>query len=139
MTHTNGRTPARAAVQPSKVTQKAKQLDVSNAMPFPKLPPESVALIKSTFGMIDLASISEVDGEARDLTEDVAEVLPGEHTVKIQVRSGFVGAEYIGNKTLAFRARAGHSYKVEGKTRREDTFAWIIDEATSEVVAGTRP
>jgi hypothetical protein len=105
----------------------------------PKVPPESVALIKSSFGMIDLARISEVDGKARGFTEEFAEILPGEHIVKVQVRSGFVGAEYIGNKTLSFQARAGHSYKVEGKTKREDTFAWIVDETTSEVVAGKKP
>jgi hypothetical protein len=138
MAHTSGRTPARAAVESSKEPQGARRIDVSSAIPLPKFPSEGLALIKSSFGLVDLASISEVDGETRGFTEDIAEILPGEHTVKIRVRSGFVGAEYIGSKTLSFRARAGHSYKVEGKTKREHTFAWIVDETTGEVVAGKK-
>ena len=107
-----------------------------------KLPPEKVALIKGSFGLINLASIIEVDGKARGFTEESAEILPGEHAVKIQVRSGWgsiLMPQYIGNKTLSFQANAGHTYRVDGTIKKGDTFAWIVDEATNEVVAGEKP
>ena len=107
-----------------------------------KLPPEDVAIIKGSFGVINMASILEVDGNARSFFEEMAELLPGEHTVKIQVMSGFGGVfspQYIGYKTLSFQASAGHTYKVDGKIKKGDTFAWIVDETTNEVVAGESP
>ena len=107
----------------------------------PKLAPENVALIKGSFGMINLASILEVDGKARGFTEETAEMLPGEHTIRVQVTSGFgaFSPQYIGNKKLSFRASAGHAYKADGTIKEGVTFAWIVDETTNEVVAGERP
>lgn len=105
----------------------------------PKLPPENVALIKGSLGTIVQVTILEVDGKARGFTEEISEILPGEHTVKIHVSSGF-GFLRIGNKkTLSFKAKAGHTYKAEGKIIKGNTFAWIVDETTNEVVAGERP
>ena len=107
-----------------------------------KQPPENVALIKESFGVINRASILEVDGKAHSFFEESSEILPGEHIVKIQVITGlgsFMGPQRIGNKTLSFQASAGHTYKVDGKIKKEGTFAWIVDETTNEVVAGERP
>ena len=107
-----------------------------------KLPPEDVAIIKESFSVINRASILEVDGKARSFFEESSEILPGEHTVKIQVISGFgsfIGPQHIGNRTLSFQASAGHTYKVDGKIKKGDTFAWIVDETTNEVVAGESP
>lgn len=112
----------------------------------PKLAPENVALIKGSFGMINLASILEVDGKVRGFTQESAEVLPGEHTIRVQVThgSGVFGPQYSGNKKLSFRASAGHTYKVDGTIKKVDRFdraifVWIVDEKTNEVVAGERP
>ena len=107
-----------------------------------KLPRESVATIKPTAGIIDAAWILQVDGKERGFFEEIVEVLPGEHTIKIQVTSGFGGIfspQFVGNKTLSFRASAGHTYKADGTIKKGDTFAWIVDDTTNEVVAGERP
>lgn len=104
-----------------------------------KLPRESVAIIKpSTPGLIDLAGILQVDGTKRGFFEEIAEVLPGEHTVLVQVSSGFFPVTFYRTKTLSFNARAGHVYRVEGKVRGGKAIAWIEDETTNEVVAGER-
>jgi len=108
----------------------------------PKLSPEKVALLKGSFGMINSATILEVDGKRRGFTQETAEILPGEHTVKIQVQSGFGGIfspQYVSNKTLSFLASAGHTYQADGVIKNGDPFAWIIDETTKEVVAGGKP
>jgi hypothetical protein len=103
-----------------------------------KLPPENVALIKGNFGVAKLATILEVDGKARGFFEEFAEVLPGEHTIKIQVSRG-LGTTYIGTKTLSFQAIAGHTYVIDGTIIKGDTFAWIVDKTTDTIVAGERP
>ena len=105
----------------------------------PKLPPESVAIIKpSNPGVIDLAVILQVDGKKRGFFEEIAEVLPGEHTVLIQVSSGFPPVTIYRTKALPFNAKAGHVYRVEGKVRGGRAIAWIEDETTNEVVAGEK-
>lgn len=109
----------------------------------PKLSPEKVAILKPSLGYKNVADLLEVDGKKRGTTEGVAEILPGDHTVKIQITSGgWLGAgllSRIGNSTLSFQARAGHTYLFDGKIIEGDTFAWIVDEATNEVVAGKKP
>ena len=108
----------------------------------PKLSPEKVVLIEGSFGMINSASILEVDGKARGWSEESAEMLPGEHTVKVKVLSGFGGIispQLVGNKTLSFQTIAGRTYKVDGTIIKGDTFVWIIDTKTNEVIAGEKP
>jgi len=99
-----------------------------------KLPRESVAVIKDSFGVIDGAGILQVDGKKRGFFDKIVEVLPGEHTLVVQVHSAGVAR----NKALTFNARAGHVYRVDGKVSRGNAIAWIEDETTNEVVAGER-
>jgi len=103
------------------------------------LPRESVAVIKpSTPGLVNLAVILQVDGIKRGFFEEIAEVLPGDHTVLVQVSTGFFPVTIHRTKTLSFNARAGHVYRVEGKVSGGKAIAWIEDETTNEVVAGER-
>ncbi len=106
----------------------------------PKLRRDEVAVIKSeTLGTIlDTAYIGEIDGKDIGFMQTKAEVLPGDHTVKVIVTTGLGYQQYIGNKTLYLSAEAGRTYKVHGKIRRGDTWAWITDEKTEEIVAGEK-
>ena len=104
----------------------------------PKLPSEGVVLIKPSFGLVTLATIAEVNGKERGFFEERAEVLPGEHTVKIRVSRDTFFGKTIGNKTLTFQAKTGHTYKVDGTISGGDAFAWIVDETNNEVVAGEK-
>jgi hypothetical protein len=107
----------------------------------PKRASHEVAVITSNLlaGLFDTAYILQIDGKDLGATDDNVEVLPGKHTVKIGVSTGLGYQQYIGNKTISFEAIAGHTYQVNGKIRKGDTFAWIEDKNTGELVAGEKP
>jgi hypothetical protein len=103
--------------------------------------PANIAVIKSSLldHFFDTAMIIEIDGTEVGGFQDKVEVLPGEHTVKIHVSSGVGYTQFVGNKTVVLRAVAGRTYKVDGKIRKGEPWAWIVDEATGQLVAGEKP
>jgi len=103
----------------------------------PRRPAHDVAILKTNVGeaTFDTVWIDRVD--SRDLViaySDIA-VLPGRHSVRIQLTSGFLRA----NEIVSFDANAGRTYHVKGVIRRNGTRAWIEDDSTGEVVAGEKP
>ncbi len=110
----------------------------------PKQPLENVAHIKAHFGMFDQIRILEIDGKALGRTDTSAWILPGAHTVTVLIENigylGSLGPQNIDRKALSFQALAGHTYVVNSTMKHyEDTYAWIMDKTTKEVVAGERP
>ena len=108
----------------------------------PELPPDQVAVVKTTGGLTDMARIADIDGRTGRGNVDTAEILPGPHSITIRISSGsgFIGdPQKFGDKTLLFTATAGHSYLIEGTIEDDTSYAWIVDEATNAVVAGEKP
>lgn len=107
----------------------------------PKRAPDEIAVIKSNIyqSFTTTAYVGEIDGTDLSSVQDKAEVLPGEHAVKIYVTRGLGGQQYISSKTLKLKAQAGHTYRVNGTIRDGDAYAWITDEKGGYIVSGEEP
>lgn len=107
----------------------------------PKRSPEEIALIKSNHlqGFFETAYVGEIDGKDLSSVEDNAEVLPGEHTVKIYVTRGLGMQQFISSKSVTLNAKAGHIYQVNGAISDGAPYAWIIDESNGYIVSGEKP
>lgn len=108
----------------------------------PPLPMEEVAVIEPSFGsVIDSAYVKVIDGKklgALQIYNKIC-VIPGEHTVDIYMSTGLGIHQATGKITLSFPAQAGSTYKVHGKIRKGEPWAWIVDEANEDIVAGQAP
>ena len=123
----------------------------------PALPKEEVAVITTRFTETyhgtqwDFVRIAAVDGKGcfelfspmGGRTPDcgsAAEVLPGRHDIDLERHTqGFVGSQVSTTRRLSFNAEAGRLYMAHtGKGSEQDWF-WIEEQATGEVVAGSRP
>jgi hypothetical protein len=101
-----------------------------------QLPKEEVAIIKTNMeSWFRNTWISEIDGKPVDIINTKIEVLPGIHTLRIQVKdSEFAQPVYVGVDTITFEAKAGHVYRIDGKVKRVEAVTWIIDEETNAPV-----
>ncbi len=119
----------------------------------PALPKEEVAVI-TTGGSVEIAKIDGKDcfnpllGDRSVFRtvkcEPSAEVLPGQHDIDLEHASlvlVFGLTTPIGDaaRTLSFNAEAGHLYLARSDWSSEQAWFWIEDDATGEVVSGTKP
>ena len=113
----------------------------------------------------DRLRIEEVDGTELKAFKTRAEVLPGNHTIRVGVPAGGEGDVSIhlgGNRIvqahvvwlscdkgddiygfcpepvllLDLRAEAGHTYVVDWISTRSNIFIWVLDQESKEVVVG---
>ena len=103
----------------------------------PKRAAQELATIKTNVGQLtfDTVWVDAVDNMNLVRAYSELEVSPGLHTLRVQLSSGFLKT----NKTIAFEARAGRVYRVNGIIGASRTIAWIEDENTHEFIAGERP
>jgi len=105
----------------------------------PKLPPDEVAVVKSNFGNVfNIATVLAIDGIELGSQQINSEILPGVHTVKVRVTTGVGIRNYIGVKTVTLTANKGHTYIVDGVVKEGEPWVWIMDEGTSQTVAGKK-
>jgi hypothetical protein len=100
----------------------------------PKKAAGDVAILRTNVGELTFqtAWIDRVDDKNLVRAYSEIELLPGPHSVRIQLSSGFLRA----SRTVAFEAKGGHTYRVKGLMGRAGTSAWLEDAATGEIVAG---
>lgn len=109
-----------------------------------KRPLEQIALIKGSNYLFGTStSITAIDGEkGMTWTTGEVEALPGDHELEVLLQSPVYGVYTFytyAKAKIAFTAKAGHVYRVEGKKRRKRVWIWIVDESDNSVVGGTRP
>jgi hypothetical protein len=115
------------------------------AYPGPELPKEKIATIKIEQRLFTGIGILKVDGKKPDKirVEDIIEVLPGEHTLEVTLRSipgGLLSPTY--KRIITFKAEAGHVYIVSGMKKKwggKKIWFWIKDMETNEVLDGRKP
>ena len=116
----------------------------SKAYEGPTLPREDIAVITTKFvedfyilWAVDTKILS-IDGKKVDRKS--AEVLPGPHDLVLG--RGSAGGDFYpitDASSVHFNARAGGLYVALSDWYRSKTWYWIEDEATGELVAGTKP
>ena len=105
-----------------------------------ELPPETVASIRPAFGsLFHTPYIVAVDGEHLSMVDSKCSVIPGPHTVRVGVQSGYGHYTILTTGELDLEAEAGHTYVVCGKIVRGEGVFWIIDDNTGRLVAGNMP
>lgn len=100
----------------------------------PKKASHETAVIKSN-PLRDGAFVQQINGKNLGFIDGSVEVLPGLHSLTIRVLIGFGG----GSKTISLEAKAGGTYRVNGKITKGEVYAWVEDEADGEIVAGKKP
>ena len=103
----------------------------------PELLKDKIAIIEK--GRV---GITKVDGKGpgKARVSSVIEVLPGEHTLEVNVIGPHRGIfSPIYKRNITFMAEAGHVYIVYGKLDGENRWIWIEDKENNEVVAGEKP
>lgn len=107
------------------------------------LPKSKIAILRETknfyliyFCKTDLKTIDEKDVDWAGMVE----MLPGPHKVSFRLEYVTWGSEYR-RGSFKFQAEAGHVYKLDVAkcTGIPPLQAWIEDETTGKVVAGTKP
>jgi len=103
----------------------------------PKKPSNEVAILRTNVGELtfDTAWVDLVDGRNLIRAYSEVEILPGRHSLRIQLSSGILKA----SRTVSFEAQAGRAYRVRGSLRSGGTYAWIEDDRTREAIAGAQP
>lgn len=109
-----------------------------------KRPLEQIALIKGSSYLFGTStSITAIDGEkGMTWTTGEVEALPGDHELEVLLQYPIYG-EYTFHTyamaKVAFTAKAGHVYRIEGRMRHKKVRVWVIDEGDDSVVGGTKP
>ncbi len=102
-----------------------------------RLPEEKVAIIKQNGTRPYYIAIKEIDGKAVDSVFKKFEILPGVHTLRINVMGSF--PDFYNRKedidTISFVAEAGRVYRVDGwLDERGNAVTRVIDEETNTPV-----
>ena len=119
----------------------------------PGLPKDEIALILPQ-GSVEIAKIDgqgcyqpyygiSYDARTGDC-QPAAEMRPGEHDivlkgVSLQLGLGVTILANSAAETLSLDAEAGHRYLAHSDWSDERAWFWIVDAATGDVVAGTKP
>ncbi len=102
-----------------------------------RLPKEKVAIIKQNGKRPYYIAIKEIDGKPVDSVFKSFEILPGVHTLQINVM-GFLPDwdRKEGMDTISFAAEIGHVYRTDGWVDKEgNAVTTVIDEETDIPVA----
>ncbi len=101
-----------------------------------RLPEEKVAIIKQNGIRPYYVAIKEIDGKAVDSMFKNFEVLPGVHTLRINVMGSFPDWHRKEDMdTIRFVAEAGNVYRVDGwLDERGNAVTRVIDEETNTPV-----
>ena len=101
-----------------------------------RLPEEKVAIIKQNGTRPYYIAIKEIDGKSVDSVFKNFEVLPGVHTLRINVVGSF--PDFYRKEdidTISFVAEAGNVYRVDGwLDERGNAVTRVIDEETNTPV-----
>jgi len=117
---------------------------------------DSSGTLKTTMSKSAAVVIKKVDGIDTKMEKGALnprlEILPGEHTLEIELLSsistevsssyGTTFKEFRVKKSLVLHAEAGHNYHIYGLLDPELTFPWfwwIEDKTGGKIVAGTKP
>ena len=103
----------------------------------PRKPAHDVAILKTNVGELtfDTVWIDLVDGKNLVRAYSEIEVLPGRHSVRIQLSSGIIRV----SRLVSFEANAGRTYLVKGIILRSGSRAWIEDNSNGEIAGGEKP
>jgi len=95
-----------------------------------RLPKEKVAIIKQNGTRPYYIAIKEIDGKSVDSVFKNFEILPGVHTLRINVMGSFPGLYRKEDMdTISFVAEIGHVYRVDGwLDERGNAVTRVIDE-----------
>jgi len=107
------------------------------------LPKAEIAILRETthFYVISFCSTNLKTIDGRDVNgAGMVELLPGPHKVSFLLEFDSYGSN-ARSGSFEFQAEAGHVYKLDVAkcTGIPPLQAWIEDEATGKVVAGTKP
>ena len=98
-----------------------------------RLPKEKVAIIKQNGARPYYIAIKEIDGKSVGSVFKDFEVLPGVHTLRINVMDSFPNLHRKEDMdTISFVAEIGHVYRVDGwLDERGNAVTRVIDEETN--------
>ena len=101
-----------------------------------RLPKDKVAIIKQDGTRPYYVAIKEIDGKPVDSVFKNFEILPGVHTLRINVMGSFHGLYRKEDMdTISFVAEIGHVYRVDGRLDEQgNAVTRIIDEETNTPV-----
>ena len=101
-----------------------------------RLPKEKVAIIKQNGARPYYIAIKEIDGKSVGSVFKDFEVLPGVHTLRINVMGSFPNLYRKEDMdTISFVAEIGHVYRVDGwLDERGNAVTRVIDEGTNTPV-----
>ena len=96
-----------------------------------------VAILRTNVGELTMTTtwVTRVDGKELVVAYTEIELLPGPHTLVINLTGGVLRAA----ATVSLDAKAGRIYRLQGTVHRGNFLAWIVDQGTGEVVAGLQP
>lgn len=101
-----------------------------------RLPKEEAAIIKQNGTRPYYTAIKEIDGKSVDSLFKNFEILPGVHTLRINVMGSFPDLyRKEDTDTISFVAEIGHVYRVDGwLDERGNAVTRVIDEGTNTPV-----
>jgi len=101
-----------------------------------RLPKQEVAIIKQNGTRPYYIAIKEIDGKSVGSVFRNFEILPGIHTLKINVKGSFPDFDKKEDMdTISFLSEAGHVYRIVGwLDEQEDAVIWVVDEETNTPV-----
>jgi hypothetical protein len=107
--------------------------------PGPDLPDKDIAVIKGSRTVAGIRIyFSTVDEDGNDDITYKIEVPAGKR--KIRLYFGTTDGRVQGmSRTLAFDAKGGHTYQVQGIEHDDRVWIWIEDTYSHQIVCGERP
>jgi hypothetical protein len=107
----------------------------------PARPASQVARLQPGGHLFRAVSIRSVDDKSLGMGNRYAEVLPGRHTVLVELTTGNGNVTRRIQREVTFVAKPGQTYTVEAKeTGFWSTRFWVwIEDATGTVIAGQKP
>ncbi len=101
-----------------------------------RLPKDKVAVIKQNGTRPYYIAIKEIDGKPVDSVFKNFEILPGVHTLRINVMGSFPGLHRKEDMdTISFVAEIGHVYRIDGRLDEQgNAVTRVIDEETNTPV-----
>ena len=109
--------------------------------PGPSRPMSEVAKLQPGGHLFRAVSIRSVDGRSLGFGNRYAEVLPGKHTVMVELTTASGNVTRSIQREATFVAKAGKTYTAEAQeTGFWDTTFWVwIEDAAGSVVGGKKP
>lgn len=108
-------------------------------------PPRSADKIAVLKGQVDFKLLYEVQPVIHSVNDKIitkhqTELLPGVYLIGTQLWFMKTASFHSSNIVMhLLNAKAGHTYIIKGRWKRDKSITWIVDTKTNKVVAGTKP